>query len=345
MQELILNTGSGQSDILVGEGLMDRLKGMSQTFVLLVDENVLKLHPEKFESMVVIPVPTGESNKTMQTVEYLYRELIGLEYDRSILIVGVGGGLVTDIAGYVASTFLRGVRFGFISTTLLGQVDASIGGKNGVNLDGYKNMIGVIRQPEFIWCDYQFLDTLEDRQYISGLAEVIKYGAIKDRKLLEFIEDHMESLLSRDKKVLEEVITKCIQIKADVVQMDERESGERRLLNFGHTVGHAIERNYGLLHGEAISVGMDIAARLSVKMKYFEPEYAAWLRSILQRAGLPVEIKLDPGKIYNTIRKDKKKEGSGIHFIFLKSPGNAFSGEIDLEELKQSLDDLCKHTA
>lgn len=285
MQEIFLNTDSGRSSILVGEGLTEGLSSFSSKAVMLVDENVLRLHPEKFESFQTITIPSGEENKTLHAVENVYRELIGMEIDRSSMLIGIGGGLTTDIAGFIASTYLRGIRFGFISTTLLGQVDASIGGKNGVNLDGYKNMIGVIRQPEFIWCDYSLLNTLEDKEYRSGIAEVIKYGVIRDPGLLLYVEEQMGALLNKDKVVLEEIISRCVRIKADFVQNDERESGERRLLNFGHTIGHAIERNYGLLHGEAISIGMVIAAGLSSARGLISESDALRIQRIIEKAG------------------------------------------------------------
>ena len=344
MQEITLNTESGLSKIVVGEGLTSGLSGLSSNTVLLIDENVLSLHSEKFSAFRTISIPRGEENKTLQTVEKVYRELVGMEIDRSSMIVGIGGGLTTDVAGFIASTYLRGVRFGFISTTLLGQVDASIGGKNGVNIDGYKNMIGVIRQPEFIWCDYALLDTLDDKEFRSGIAEIIKYGIIKDPAFLLYINEHMSALLNREGAVLEEIISKCVQIKADIVQKDERESGDRRLLNFGHTMGHAIERNYRLLHGEAISIGMVIAANLSAFRGFISENEALEIQNILSKAGLPVSIDLDEEIIYETFRKDKKKEGSAIHFIFIKAVGEAFSGELELSELKDIFHDLLKHS-
>jgi 3-dehydroquinate synthase len=264
--------------------------------------------------------------------------------DRTTFILGIGGGLTTDVAGYVASTYLRGVRFGFVSTTLLGQVDASIGGKNGVNLDGYKNMIGVIRQPEFIWCDYSMLDTLPDREYRSGLAEVIKYGAIKDRNFLDLLDEKMGALINRDPDLLEEVILRCASIKAEIVQRDEKEGGERRLLNFGHTIGHAVERIEGLMHGEAISIGMVLASRISSILYQFPDDQAERLKSIISKAGLPVGLNFDKERIYDSIRKDKKKAGKQLHFIFLEHLGKAFTDTLDFNKLNNLLDDLHEHS-
>ncbi|HDR67803.1 MAG TPA: 3-dehydroquinate synthase [Bacteroidaceae bacterium] len=340
MQEIFLDTGTGRSSILVGEGLAFHLQSLPGNPVLLIDENVMRLHYEKFHSFRMIPIPQGEDYKNLKTAEKIYRELVHLEADRSSVIVAVGGGLTTDIAGFVASTYMRGIRFGFLPTTLLAQVDAGIGGKNGVNLDGYKNMIGVIKQPDFIWCDYTMLETLEDREYRAGIAEIIKYGAIRDRGLLNYMDIHMESLLVKNKPLLEEIITACIKIKADIVMKDELESGERRLLNFGHTVGHAIERNYRLLHGEAISIGMVIAAELSSAKGMIPDAEKIYLHQVLEKSGLPVSIGFDAKTIYETIRKDKKKEGTDIHFIFLRKLGEAVIGEISLDELKSMLYDL-----
>jgi 3-dehydroquinate synthase len=254
--------------------------------------------------------------------------------------VGVGGGVTTDVTGFVASTFLRGVPFGFISSSLLGQVDASIGGKNGVDLDGYKNMIGTIRQPAFVWCDLDLLKTLSRREYISGIAEVIKYGAIMDAAFLNYLKDHMHELLVLDPTVLEEVVTRSVKAKVTVVGKDELETGPRRLLNFGHTLGHAIERDQQLLHGQAVALGMVMASRLSVNLGMLRQADAALIEELVASAGLPVEININPEEIYSNIRKDKKKSGNLIHFILLDGPGNAVIRPIPLDELKPMLYDL-----
>ncbi len=215
MHQIKLKTPSGNTEISVGGALSGNLANISPGPILLIDENVLCEHNDLFCPYTCLVVPSGERYKTLETVEKLYRDLVKIEADRSSLIVGVGGGLATDVAGYVASTFLRELPFGFISTSLLGQVDASIGGKNGVNLDGYKNMIGTIRQPSFVWCDLDLLKTLSRREYISGIAEVIKYGAIMDEAFLGYLKDHMSELLSLEPTVLEEVVTRSVQAKVE----------------------------------------------------------------------------------------------------------------------------------
>ncbi len=341
MQHLQLSTSSGATEIVVGELLSSRLINLEQEPILMIDEHVSYHHHNIFEPFRSVIIPSGESYKTLQTVEALYRELITLEADRSTLMVGVGGGLATDVAGFVASTFLRGTPFGFISTTLLGQVDASIGGKNGVNLDGYKNMVGNIRQPSFVWCDLSLLGSLASREYVSGIAEVIKYGFIRDFTFMEYLEEHMEQLLKQDKAVLEHVVTTSAKIKSDVVEQDEKESDLRKILNFGHTIGHAIERHKDILHGEAVGLGMVLAARLSHIQGLLTSSEVDRVEQLVLLAGLPVSMKLDPSEIYQNIRKDKKKSGTDVHFVLLKGLGSTLIRPIALPELKSMVHDLC----
>ncbi len=340
MYSIRLQTASGGTDIDVGEHLTARLRDLDPEPVLLVDANVRRLHPGLFEGFRTLEVPAGERHKTLETVEKLYRELMQMDTDRSALLVGVGGGLTTDVAGFVATTYLRGVPFGFVSTTLLGQVDASIGGKNGVNLEGYKNMIGSFRQPGFIWCDLSLLQTLEQREYVSGIAEVIKYGAIRDARFMEYLAEHMEALLQQDPGVLEKVVTTSAGIKADVVQQDETESNLRRILNFGHTVGHALERETKVWHGEAVATGMVFAAGLSHALGLLSTGEVEQLRGVILSAGLPVDLQADPDHLFENLRKDKKKEGEVIHFVLLEGLGRAVVKPIPLKDLKIMLHDL-----
>jgi len=341
MQEYTLHTPTRNTAIKVAPGLSASLSSLEQDPVLLIDEHVLCQHNDVFGAYRSISIPSGERYKTLETVEMLYRELVKLEVDRSTLLVGVGGGLATDVAGFVASTFLRELPFGFISSTLLGQVDASIGGKNGVNLDGYKNMIGTIRQPAFVWCDLDLLKTLTRKEYHSGLAEVIKYGAIMDAEFLMQLDGSMQGLLEQNPAVLEEVVGKSIACKVEVVESDEHELGKRRLLNFGHTFGHAIERDQKVLHGYAVAVGMAMAAELSVNLGSLQASEAAFLKSLITMAGLPVEMNLDPETIYQNLKRDKKKEGKHMNFILLEGLGHAVVRPIPVKDLKSLLHDLC----
>jgi 3-dehydroquinate synthase len=341
MQKIHLSAPTGSTEIIIGECLSADLQELDSRPVLMVDENVLCQHHDLFGHYHTLTVPSGEHYKTLDTVEHIYSELLNLEADRSTLLVGVGGGLATDVAGFVASTYLRGVSFGLISSTLLGQVDASIGGKNGVNMEGYKNMIGTIRQPRFVWCDLSLLKTLARKEYIAGIAEVVKYGAIMDVPFLLYLEEHMNGLLDQDPSVLEEVVARCVKAKAGIVERDERESGLRRILNFGHTIGHAIERDLKVLHGQAVSVGMVMAARISVNLGLLSEPEASKIEQLLAAAGLPVTFPLDPAAIFENIRKDKKKEDDALNFILLDGLGKAVQRAIPLDELKRMLHDLC----
>jgi 3-dehydroquinate synthase len=339
--QIRLQTLTGETDIEVGANLSGRLRKIAPDPILLVDENVMRHHSGLFNSYPVIQIPSGETHKQMETVMKIYRELVRREADRSSFLVGVGGGVTTDLAGFIASTYLRGISFGFISTTLLGQVDASIGGKNGVDLDGYKNMIGTIRQPSFIWCDLSLLPTLEKREYVAGIAEVIKYGAIRDARFLSYLKDHLPGLLELDPGILEKVVTTSAAIKVEVVQKDEMESDLRRILNFGHTFGHAIERALKVLHGEAVATGMVMAARLSHVLGFLSSNDADLIHQLVSAAGLPGNLQADPDAIFENIRKDKKKQGDTIHFVLLEGLGNAQIKTIPLNDLKPMLHDLC----
>ena len=308
--------------------------------VFIVDENVHRLHAPKFEGMNCLLVPSGEKQKTLSFAEEILRQMVRMEADRTSFLVGVGGGLVTDLVGFVASVYMRGIDFGFISTTLLGQVDASIGGKNGVNLDGFKNMIGVFRQPEFVWCDLEFLDSLDQRELASGFSEVIKYAAIRDRKLFDYIEVHLDHILKRNQDNLEAIVTSSAAIKAEIVQVDVNEQGDRKLLNFGHTLGHAVEKLTGMMHGEAVAIGMVLAARLSCNMGFLDPAELVRLEQLIASAGLPVKTDLLPADLYETLLKDKKRSGDQIHFILLKGIGEAFIYQMDLHSLRTAIHDL-----
>ncbi len=339
--QIRLQAESGGTDIEVGEHLSLRLAEITPRPILMVDENVMKHHRGLFESFPVITVPSGEEFKSIETVMNIYRELVRRETDRSSFLVGVGGGLTTDLAGFIGSTYLRGISFGFISSTLLGQVDASIGGKNGINLDGYKNMVGTIRQPGFIWCDLSLLHSLERREYVAGIAEVIKYGAIRDESFLYELRDKIPALLELDAGVLERVVTTSAALKVEIVQMDEKESGLRRILNFGHTVGHALERELGVLHGEAVAAGMVMAARISHALGTLSSADADLIHELVTGAGLPGELQANHEVIFENIKKDKKKEGDSIHFVLLNGLGNAQVKPIPLRDLKNILHDLC----
>ncbi len=335
METITIDVNSGPSTILVGERLenLQRYLPVAKP-IIITDVNVGKLYPLDSIAAEVITIGTGEEIKTLDTVRDIYRRLVSCAADRSAFIVGIGGGIVCDITGFVASTFLRGVRFGFVATTLLAQVDAGIGGKNGVNFQGYKNIVGLFHQPEFVICDPELLKTLPQREISCGMAEIVKHAAIADANLFTYLEQHEEDLLALDRQAIEKLVRASVRIKSSIVSRDDTETGERRLLNFGHTFGHAIEKVTGISHGEAVSRGMAIAAALSVKKNLLTLEEDKRLRALLNNLKLPTYFGLEPKAVINAIAKDKKREGNWIHFVLLNGIGTAIVDKITVEELE-----------
>ena len=334
MKKLLVKGASGSSQIFVGESLDNLSQYIEpQRTVIITDNTVAGHYRQQFPDCPVILIGLGEKIKTLETVATIFQQLVDIEADRSTFILGVGGGIVCDITGFVASTFMRGTRFGFVSTTLLSQVDASVGGKNGVNFGGYKNMVGVFNQPEFVICDLTLLNTLPVREVLCGFAEIIKHGAIADAPMLSVLETQRDRALALDTAIIADLVYRSIEIKAGVVTRDEREHGERRKLNFGHTFGHALEKLTGMPHGEAVGIGMVVAANLSVQKGLLDYADAERLEKILQSYGLPVRPPVDVASMLAALRKDKKREGRRIHFVFLASLGQACVEEIDLDDL------------
>jgi 3-dehydroquinate synthase len=338
MKTITINADSGPSRILIGEHLENLQRHIPVAKpIIITDVNVGKLYPLDSVAAEVITIGTGEEIKTLDTVQEIYAQLLSIQADRSSFIVGMGGGIVCDIAGFVASTFLRGVRFGFVATTLLAQVDASVGGKNGVNFQGFKNMVGLFHQPEFVICDPELLKTLPQKEISCGLAEIVKHGAIADADLFAYLEQHAEDTLVLDRQVIEKLVLASVRIKSAMVKRDETEKGERRLLNFGHTFGHAIEKVAGISHGEAVSRGMAIAAALSVKKDLLTADEDKRLRALLNNLKLPTYFGLETKAVANAIGKDKKREGNWIHFVLLNGIGSATVAKITLAELEDAI--------
>lgn len=310
--------------------------------VVVTDHTVRSNHGHLFPPGPVIEIGEGEESKTLATVEAVYEALLRNEVDRSSLIVGIGGGIVCDVAGFAASTYLRGLSFGFVPTTLLAQVDASVGGKNGVNLHGYKNLIGTFSQPSFVLCDPRLLLTLSREQLINGYAEVVKQAAIGDPHLFAFLEENWEEALTLEPEIMERVVHDSLRIKTALVSEDEKEAGERRKLNFGHTIGHGLEKVYHLRHGEAVSIGMAAAARLSMARGLLSAADIGRLEALLVRLGLPVRMAIDTVSVIDALRKDKKREGELVHFVLLQEIGRAVVVPIGIEEIEGVLNDLCE---
>lgn len=342
MQQLNVYAESKASKILIGEKLSNLIKYLpDKKTVIITDSNIKQLYQNQLPPGIsVIEIGLGEKHKTIQTLELIFEKLIDFEADRSTYIVGIGGGIVCDVTGFAASTFMRGLRFGFVSTTLLSQVDASVGGKNGVNFHGYKNMVGVFNQPEFVICDTEMLKTLEENEFRSGFAEIIKAGAIKSANLFNYCKEKVKPALDQDYDVLVKMVYDSVDIKAKVVEADEREKGERRLLNFGHTFAHAIEKLTGILHGQAVSIGMVLAAKVSAKLGMISNADSNQIKDVLADYQLPVTPNTDVADLFNAMKQDKKREGENIHLILLDSIGKGVTRSVPYTELQKMINDL-----
>lgn len=341
MKEYQLSVRNGRSRILVGGSLKELGKYLAGgRHVVVTDPNVRRLHGHLFSGFDCLEIGIGEENKTLDTVRSIYERFLEMEVDRSTFVIGIGGGIVCDVAGYAASTYMRGLPFGFVPSTLLAQVDAAIGGKNGVNFLGFKNIVGTFRQPRFVLCDPDLLPTLPRREILCGTAEIVKHALIKSASFFEFLEKEWWSLKDLDGPVILQSVDQSVRIKREVVEADVEEAGERRLLNFGHTLGHSLEKQKGLSHGEAVSLGMAMAARISAARGMISFRSVERILSLLRNLGLPTETEADWDCILEDIRKDKKRQRGGIHFIFLREIGRAQDEMLSFSEMKELIDDL-----
>lgn len=273
----------------------------------------------------VLEVPDGETSKSLEAAADLYHRLLGLHLDRRSCIFALGGGVIGDLAGFVAATFLRGLTLIQVPTTLVGQVDSSIGGKVGVNLAQAKNLVGTFYQPALVVSDVHTLQTLPEREFRAGLAEVVKYGVIADPVFFGWVEGNLPTILARDEGALIHILEICCAIKAKIVEADERDKGLRTILNFGHTVGHALEvvgEYRGLNHGEAVALGMTVAARISHAMGLCPEDVPARIAALLEQIGLPTILEDEPTAIYQAIQYDKKVKDDRIHFVLIRNLGN-----------------------
>ena len=284
--------------------------------VVVSDATIDRLYHPLLEKYDTVLIGLGESVKTLQTVETIYRRFIELGVDRSTFVLAVGGGIVTDVAGFAASTYMRGLKFGFVSTTLLGQVDASVGGKNGVNVDGYKNMAGTFTQPQFVICDPGLLRTLPDREFRAGLAEVVKAAIIADADLFGRIENTTFEALRTDTDLLTDAVSAAIRVKVDIVERDEHESGDRRKLNLGHTLAHAIEKcSNRMNHGEAVAVGTALIAGAAVKLGVLSEADRDRIVHVLMQLGFDLTPPVDVKRLLKEVGKDKKNEEGILRIV------------------------------
>ena len=308
--------------------------------IVITDENIFGHHAVKLSAFPVIKFAAGEAYKNQATVDYIIGELIKLGANKNTFLIGVGGGVVTDITGYVAAVYMRGIKFGMVPTSILAMVDAAIGGKNGIDVGVYKNMVGTILQPEFIFYDYAFLETLPVKEWVNGFAEVIKHACIKDDLLFKVLEKYSLHEYQADKTLIADLIEKNVEIKTSIVTQDEFEKAERKLLNFGHTIGHAIENLHGIPHGHAVSIGMVAACNLSVQLNNFHADDAAKIVRLLSRYHLPVDVETDHAKVFEVLKMDKKRQGEGVQFILLSKIGKAEIKYISLTELEKHFKEI-----
>lgn len=327
----------GQSEIYVGnvnKGLEKYLRG--ERVVVITDANIDRLYHDLVARYDHIIIGHGEGNKNLVTVQNIYSRLIEMGADRSTTLLGIGGGIVTDITGYVASTFMRGIDFGFVATTLLGQVDASIGGKNGVNVAHYKNMVGTFNQPRFVISDVEMLRTLPKRELRAGLAEVIKMAIIDDAELFDFIDNNISDDLTLNAEVLNRIVLDSVRLKSNIVERDECEKGVRRVLNLGHTIGHSIEKcSRKLNHGEAVAIGISEISHLAQRQEWMTREDTARIDALLTKVGFKLEKPVAMTDILREVRYDKKKSDSLIRLVIPERIGSCRIMEVPLERVEE----------
>ena len=317
LPELLKPMNQGQKWVIFSQNEIFNLYGDS-----LLGE--LKSNSFQIEKFIL---PDGENAKSLSALDGIFSQLIELGCDRSSTFLALGGGVVGDSAGFIAATFMRGVDYIQIPTTLLAMVDSSIGGKTGVNLPAGKNLVGAIWQPKAVVIDPKLLESLPEREISSAMGEVIKYGSILDKDLFNLVADNMDDLLNLSNvKLLTEVIGCCAKLKADIVAEDEREGDKRRILNFGHTIGHALETHFGfdtLRHGEAVAYGMLAAGKLSTQISNFQFQYFEMLQDTIQKLPLPKLPEFEPEQILQIMQRDKKVKDGKIHFVLLEELGKA----------------------
>jgi 3-dehydroquinate synthase len=297
--------------------------GNRETTVIITDSNILKHYGSFLDGRKVIVLEPGEDAKSLESYQMICRKLVALGATKDYLLVGMGGGVVTDITGFVASTYMRGLKFAFIPTSLLAMVDAALGGKNGVNIDDHKNMIGVIRQPQFIIFDRTMLYTLPQEEWRNGFAEIIKYGLSLDRRLYDLLLQYSFEDFQDKHYLTSKLLYICTHLKTLLVEKDEHDNNQRQILNFGHTIGHAIEKTNNLTHGQAVAIGMVYAMRISEEINNFNSTEKEEAIQLIQKMGLPTNMEIDKEKVKQKIRLDKKADSEKISYIVLNKIGEA----------------------
>ena len=362
-QQVLIDLGERSYPIAIGAGLLGdpvtyQKLPSANTALIVSNSTVAPLYAQPlqqalnahYKRVLLLTLPDGEVHKDWPTLQLIFDTLLAKGCDRKTVLFALGGGVVGDITGFAAACYMRGVPFVQVPTTLLAQVDSSVGGKTGINHPLGKNMVGAFYQPERVICDLDVLKTLPPRELSAGLAEIIKYGPIADMVFLDWIETHLEALLAREPAALAFAIQRSCEIKAAVVAQDERESGLRAILNFGHTFGHAIESGLGYgqwLHGEGVGCGMVMAAHLSQRLGLVDTAFVDRLCTLIQRAGLPVAgPKLAPidnaGRYLELMRVDKKAEAGEVRFVVIDAPGSAALRSAPDALVREVIDICCK---
>ncbi|TAD84030.1 MAG: 3-dehydroquinate synthase [Bacteroidetes bacterium] len=333
MQTKTYHFSTASTDVYINGSLsqLSKIVDKKQT-IIITDTHVFEAHGSKLKGWRTIVMPAGEAHKNQQTADDIIGQLIQLEADRQTILVGLGGGVVTDMTGYVASIYMRGIAFGFVPTTVLAMVDAAIGGKNGVDVGLYKNMVGTIRQPNFLLYDVALLKTLPHPEWTYGFAEIIKHASIKSLPMFKQLQQHQLDQFKSKKLLLQQLIERNVLLKIKVVQQDEFEKADRKLLNFGHTLGHAFENQYQLPHGQAIAIGMVHAAHFSGQLADFRQTAA--LVALLEQYELPTHLRFETDTVFEVLKMDKKRAGAAMNFVLLKKIGSAFIQPIALTDLK-----------
>lgn len=346
-------------DILIGRDILERAclviarMGSVSRMIVIADSHVSSLHGDRLVDLLarvgmpaeLLAFPAGEASKTMETVLTMAAELLERRADRTTALVALGGGVTGDLAGFVASIYMRSVPLIQIPTTLIGQVDSSIGGKTGVDFDGGKNLLGSFYQPRQVIIDLAFLDTLPEEEFMNGLAEVVKYGIIDDIELFGYLEKNVSAIRAREPKVMQTIVEQCCTIKKGIVEIDEHDRGIRRILNFGHTIGHALEAlsDYRISHGRAVSIGMAVEARIAEQKGHLSRSERERIEGLLDSFGLDriVPASMDRGSIVKKIGADKKREGDRVPFVLIKRIGVPFiNGSVDDVLIADALGEL-----
>ncbi len=358
LERVAIDLGDRSYQILIGEQLLNVASTWADlpkaaAALIVTNTTVAPLYAQRLQAALAplykqlhtVALPDGESYKDWQTLNLIFDELLGKGADRKTVLFALGGGVVGDMTGFAAACYMRGVPFVQVPTTLLAQVDSSVGGKTAINHPIGKNMIGAFYQPQRVVCDLDTLQTLPQREMSAGLAEVIKYGPIADMQFFDWIDTNLDALLARDPKALAHAVKRSCEIKAWVVSQDEREGGIRAILNFGHTFGHAIEAGLGFgewLHGEAVGCGMVMASHLSQRLGLVDEAFVSRFTALVERAGLPiVGPKLGADEYLHHMRVDKKAEAGEIKFVLIDKPGTAIVRGAPDALVAQVIDDCC----